>query len=33
MTAAQIPERFVVGHLAEHVAQLETLLGGPPTAA
>ena len=32
MTAAQIPERFVVGHLAEHVAQLETLLGGPPTA-
>jgi hypothetical protein len=33
MTAAQIPERFVVGHLAEHVAQLETLLDGPPTAA
>jgi hypothetical protein len=33
MTAAQIPERFVVGHLAEHVAQLETLLDGPPTTA
>ena len=33
MTAAQIPERFVVGHLAEHVAQLESLLDGPPTAA
>jgi hypothetical protein len=32
MTAGDIPERFVVGHLAEHVTQLQALLGGPPTA-
>jgi len=31
MTAAEIPERFVVGHLADHVVQLEALLGGPST--
>lgn len=31
MTVAEIPERFVVGHLADHVVQLEALLGGPST--
>ena len=33
MTVAQIPERFVATHLAEHVAQLEALLGGPSTGS
>ena len=33
MTVAQIPERFVASHLAEHVAQLETVLGGPTTGS
>lgn len=32
MTVEQLPERFIVGHLAEHVTQLEGLLGGPPRA-
>jgi hypothetical protein len=31
MTVAQIPERFIATHLAEHVVQLEAVLGGPPT--
>jgi hypothetical protein len=33
MTVEQLPERFIVGHLAEHVTQLEELLGGPPKAS
>ena len=33
LTAAQLVERFVVEHLAEHVRQLEALLGGPPTGS
>jgi hypothetical protein len=33
MTVAQIPGRFVVGHLAEHVVQLEALLGDGPSPA
>ena len=26
MTVADIPDRFIVGHLADHVAQIETIL-------
>jgi DinB superfamily len=33
MTVAQLVDRFVVGHLAEHVRQLEALLGGPATGS
>lgn len=33
LTAAQLIERFVVDHLAEHVRQLEALLGGPSTGS
>ena len=28
LTVAQMPDRFIVGHLADHVAQLETILAG-----
>ncbi len=28
MTVGALPDRFIVGHLADHVAQLEALLGG-----
>jgi len=28
MTVSEIPERFVVGHLADHVVQLDAILGG-----
>ncbi len=31
MTVAAIPDRFIVDHLAEHVVQLEGLLGGRST--
>lgn len=30
-TVAAMPDRFIVGHLADHVAQLEELLGGRAT--
>ena len=33
MTVAQMAERFVASHLAEHVVQLESLLGGPSPAS
>jgi len=33
MTVAAMADRFVVGHLAEHVVQLETLLGKPPAGS
>jgi hypothetical protein len=29
LTVAEIPDRFIVGHLAEHVSQLERLLDEP----
>jgi hypothetical protein len=28
ITVAAMPERFIVGHLADHVQQLEEILGG-----
>jgi hypothetical protein len=33
MTVGAMPERFVIGHLADHVVQLETLLADRPTDA
>ena len=30
MTIEAIPERFVIGHLADHAVQLETILGLGP---
>ena len=32
MTAGEVRDRFVVGHLEEHVEQLEALLGATPAA-
>jgi hypothetical protein len=29
LTVAAMPERFIVGHLADHVRQLEEILAGP----
>jgi hypothetical protein len=33
MTVEELADRFIVGHLAEHVRQLEALLGGPSTGS
>jgi hypothetical protein len=32
LTIAEMPDRFIVGHLADHVAQLERILAGTDTA-
>ena len=32
LTVAEMPDRFIVGHLADHVAQLERILAGTDTA-
>ena len=32
LTVADMPDRFIVGHLADHVAQLERILAGTDTA-
>ena len=32
MTVGAMPDRFIVGHLADHVVQLETILGGASPA-
>ena len=31
LTVAAMPDRFIVGHLADHVRQLEEILAGPDT--
>ena len=32
MTVAQMPDRFIVGHLADHVVQLEAILADAAAA-
>jgi hypothetical protein len=32
LTVAEMPDRFIVGHLADHVAQIERILAGSDTA-
>ena len=32
LTVGEMPDRFIVGHLADHVAQLERILAGTDTA-
>ena len=32
LTVAEMPDRFIVGHLADHVAQFERILAGTDTA-
>jgi hypothetical protein len=32
LTVAEMPDRFIVGHLADHVGQLERILAGGDTA-
>jgi hypothetical protein len=32
LTVAEIPDRFIVGHLADHVSQLERILAGTDSA-
>ena len=33
MTVAAMPDRFIIGHLAEHVVQIQALLDGPTTGS
>lgn len=33
MTVAAMPDRFVIGHLADHIVQLEAFLADPPTGS
>jgi hypothetical protein len=32
LTIAEMPDRFIVGHLADHVAQIERILAGTDSA-